>query len=177
VQHGDQVNQGDVLLRLRNPSLDLDHSRTSGELQTAQARLSTVRSARSRPQESDAAADENQLASEEVQLKHQIAGLEDQLSVLERLRSELTVKSPLAGTVLTWNTHELLDDRPVEQGQVLLTVADASGPWVLELHVPDSDAGHVLAGQRDRSENLPVTLKRLPRLPAHYRLRPGQGAA
>ncbi len=158
VQHGDRVAQGDVLLRLHNPALDLDHSRLSGELQTAQARLSAVRSARSRPQDSDAPADENQQASEEEQLKQQIAGLENQLSVLQQMRNELTVKSPLAGIVLTWNTHELLDDRPVEQGQVLMTVADASGPWVLELHVPDGDAGHVLAGQRNSTNDLPVAL-------------------
>ena len=155
VQHGDQVTQADVLLRLRNPVLDLDHSRISGELQTAQARLSTVRSARSRSQEPDAPADENQLASEEEQLKHQIAGLENQISVLQRLRSELTLKSPQSGVVLTWNTHELLDDRPVEQGQVLLTVADAAGPWILKLHVPDADAGHVLAGRRNGSDISP----------------------
>ncbi len=157
VQHGEKVAKGDVLLRLRNAALDLDHSRLSGELQTAQARLSAVRSARSRPQESDQAPDENQLASEEQQLQQQIAGIESQLAVLAQLQSELTVTSPLSGTVLTWNTHELLADRPVQQGQVLLGVADTTGPWTVELHVPDADAGHVLAGQRGDAANLPVT--------------------
>jgi len=157
VQHGDQVAEGEVLLRIRNPGLDLDQGRLSGELQTAQVKLDAVRSARSRPDHAAAAGDQDRLASEEEQLKQQIQGLENQLSVLRQLRDELNVSSPLAGVVLTWNTHQLLDDRPVKQGQTLLGVADAAGPWVLELRVPDAEAGHVLAGKQDGPSELPVT--------------------
>jgi multidrug efflux pump subunit AcrA (membrane-fusion protein) len=156
VQHGERVSQGQELLRIRSPVLDLDESRLNGELQTAQARLLAIRSAHSRSRASDAAADENQLASEEEQVKQQIAGIEAQLSVLRQFRSELTVVSPLTGVVLSWNTQELLADRPVKQGQVLLTVADTSGPWNLQLLIADGDAGHVVAGQNEDTP-LPVT--------------------
>jgi multidrug efflux pump subunit AcrA (membrane-fusion protein) len=83
--------------------------------------------------------------------------LENQLSVLRVLREELNVASPLAGIVLTWNTHQLLDDRPVKQGQTLIAVADSAGPWQLELRVPDAEAGHVLIGQEEGETDLPVT--------------------
>jgi hypothetical protein len=156
VVHGAEVAKGETLLRLHSPALDLDRSRLTGELQTARSRLSAVRTARSRPQK-PMGADENELASEEEQLAEQVAGLENQLSVVEQLRGELVVTSPLEGVVLTWNTHESLDDRPVKQGQVLLTVAEATGSWVVELQVPDADAGHVLAAHRGDSEPLPVT--------------------
>jgi multidrug efflux pump subunit AcrA (membrane-fusion protein) len=156
-QHGDQVAKGEVLLRIRDPALDLDQSRLTGELQTAQARLDAVRSARSRPDHAAAAGEPDRLASEEEQLKQQIQGLENQLSVLRQLREELNVASPLTGVVLTWNTHQLLDNRPVKQGQTLIAVAEAAGPWVLELRVPDAEAGHVLAGQQDDQTDLPVT--------------------
>jgi hypothetical protein len=69
----------------------------------------------------------------------------------------LVVTSPLAGTVLTWNTHESLDARPVKQGQVLLTVAATTGPWHIELQVPDAQAGHVLAARQSAQAPLPVT--------------------
>ena len=156
VEHGAEVAQGDVLLRLASPTLDLDQSRLSGELQTAQARISAVRTARSAPQQA-AGADENQLASEEEQLNEQIAGLTRQLVIIDEWRRELIITSPLAGTVLTWNTHESLDARPVKQGQVLLSVAATTGPWNIELQVPDADAGHVLAAQRSSEGALPIT--------------------
>jgi hypothetical protein len=43
---GATVQQGQVLARLRSPKLDLETSRVLGELQTAQARLATLESAR-----------------------------------------------------------------------------------------------------------------------------------
>lgn len=156
-EHGERVATGDVLLRIRNPSLDLEQSRLSGELQTAQAKLDAVRSTRSRPESSPAIGEQDRLASEEEQLKQQLRGLEDQLKVLGQLRGELDIASPLNGIVLTWNTRQLLADRPVKQGQALLAVADPAGPWVLELRVKDAQVGHVLASQRAGSTSLPVT--------------------
>jgi multidrug efflux pump subunit AcrA (membrane-fusion protein) len=156
-EHGDHVSRGDVLLRIRSPALDLDESRLGGELQTAQARLEAVRSSRSRPTDGAAAGDQDRLASDELQIVEQIKGLENQLEVLQKWRRELAVASPYDGIVLTWNTHQLLGNRPVKQGQSLLTIADAAGPWALELQIPDRQAGHVLAGQRAGDEKLAVS--------------------
>ncbi len=156
-EHGDHVAQGDVLLRIRSPALDLDESRLGGELQTTQARLEAVRSSRSRPEDAAAAGEQDRLASEELQIMEQMKGLENQLEVLRQWRHELAVASPHDGIVLTWNTHQLLGNRPVKQGQSLLTIADAAGPWALELQIPDRQAGHVLTGQRSGDEKLAVT--------------------
>lgn len=157
-QHGQKVATGDELLRLRDPQLDLDYSRISGELQTAQARLAAIRARRSsRSSATSPQEEERQLAAEEEQLKQQQDGLTAQLEVLQHHREELRVVSPIAGTVLTWNPAELLQDRPVREGQRLLTVADPSGPWVLELPVPDAAIGHILAAQKRGDSELPVT--------------------
>jgi HlyD family secretion protein len=156
-QHGERVAAGEVLLRIRNPNLDLELARASGELQTAQAKLNAVRSARSRPQEALGSGEQDRLASEEEQLNEQVQGLREQLRVLGDLRGELNVTSPLDGIVLTWNTQQLLADRPVKQGHLLLAVADPAGPWNLELQVPDAELGHVLAGQQADGAQLPVT--------------------
>ncbi len=37
-----------------------------------------------------------------------------------------------------------------------MQIADLQGPWVLELHVPDRHAGHVLAAQREAGNDLNV---------------------
>ena len=97
------------------------------------------------------------MAAEEEQLKQLQDGLAAQLEVLQRHRAELRVTSPIAGVVLTWNPAELLQDRPVREGQRLLTIADPSGPWVLELPVPDAVIGHIHAAQQRASAELPVT--------------------
>jgi biotin carboxyl carrier protein len=158
VEHGASASQGQPLLQLRDPRLDLDSSRVSGELQTAQAKLAAVQTKRSsRNITPDSRDDARQLAAEEEQLKEQVRGLEAQQAHLTRLRSELRVTSPINGVVLTWNTSDTLLDRPVKQGQRLLTVADPSGPWVLELRIPDADMGHVLTAQTRGPPDLPVS--------------------
>jgi len=152
-EHGETFAVGDEILTLRNDRLELDHSRVSGEVQTLRARLAAIRAKRSsRGVKDEGRDDERQLAAEE-----EIDGLEGQLRVLDAQRAELHVASPLAGTVLTWNAHDLLQDRPVRQGQLLLTLADPSGPWQIELNVPDASVGHVLAARRQDSDELPVT--------------------
>jgi hypothetical protein len=156
--HGARVGQGDPLLVLRDPRLDLDDSRVSGELQTAQARLIAVQTQRSsRSTSPDTREQGRELAAEEEQLKEQVRGLEAQHALLRKLRGELSIASPIDGVVLTWNTTELLQDRPVKQGQRLVTVADPSGPWVVELRIPDADLGHVLRAQAQSGRELPVS--------------------
>ena len=47
----------------------------------------------------------------------------------------------------------------VHRGQVLMTVADPMGSWLLELDVPDRDAGQVVEALRNaRPNRLPVTV-------------------
>jgi multidrug efflux pump subunit AcrA (membrane-fusion protein) len=157
-EHGASVERGQPLLQLRDPRVDLEFSRVIGELQTAQARLAAVQAQRSSRNTAEGARnDARQLAAEEEQLKEQVRGLEAQQALLTRLRGELRVTSPIDGVVLTWNTSDTLLDRPVKQGQRLVTVADPSGPWVLELKTPDADMGHLLVAQRRRGADLPVS--------------------
>ena len=45
--------------------------------------------------------------------------------------------------IVTWQVRDRLLLRPVEKGQVLMTVADKTGPWELEVHMPDDRLGYV----------------------------------
>jgi hypothetical protein len=74
------------------------------------------------------------------------------------------------GEVLTWNVRQLLEDRPVSRGQVLLTVGDLSGPWKLDLRLPDSQTGHVLAAKEAQpGKPLDVTYLLVMNPRQHYR--------
>ena len=67
------------------------------------------------------------------------------------------------GEVLTWDVQQLLQDRPVDRGQALLTVGNLGGPWKLELRIPDREIAHVLAAQREAGQALDVTYRMVTR--------------
>jgi len=61
--------------------------------------------------------------------------------------------------VLTWDLANRLTARPVERGEALVTVADLSADWQLELAVADDRIGHVLAAQDAAHPDLPVRFR------------------
>ena len=165
VRQGQKVAAGDVMVILDKPQLDFEFGRL--------ARRDSDRSGRGSPQSKPRAwppiatarrtrPDKvNQLTAEEEEAKSSLASLLKQQRILRAQRHDLELRSPLDGTVLTWNAKDLLAARPVARGQSLLTVADLAGDWVVELQVADNRIGHVLAAQqRDvqagRTGDLPV---------------------
>jgi multidrug efflux pump subunit AcrA (membrane-fusion protein) len=149
VKHGQMVAKGEVLLTLTQSQLELEMARVTGELQTAEKRLAATQSLRLEPNRTkeDSAQRAHQFSAEEEELKELIKSLKKQEGILNSHRAELTVRSPLAGKVLTWNVEPLLTARPVARGQQLMTVADVTGAWELDLQVPDDRIGHVLNAQ------------------------------
>ncbi|HEY2250445.1 MAG TPA: HlyD family secretion protein, partial [Planctomycetaceae bacterium] len=119
---------------------------------TARKRLDSAQASRLKMTPQTAADREkyNLLAAEEEEVRESLKSLEQQLEILNAQRDELVVRSPLTGSVITWNVRQLLEARPIQKGQILMQVADLRGSWVLEVEVPDDRIGHVLAA-RDRS--------------------------
>lgn len=157
--HGDQVRQGDVLIELSSPTLDLEISRVTGELRTAQQQLQSLEAQLwNAEEEDDDTMAEIQLSAQQQRLQQQIQGLQEQRRLLEREQQELSVVAPIDGCVQTWNTSQLLANRPVRRGQSLMTVADANSHWMAELVIRDQDVGCLLAGQDVAGDDLAVTL-------------------
>jgi multidrug efflux pump subunit AcrA (membrane-fusion protein) len=160
VEQGQRVNAGELLVVLHKPQLDFEASRLEGEIQTAQARLSAIQAsllATGRDNAANAIDKTNQLTAEQEEVKSLLESLHKQQMILTAQRRDLELRSPIDGTVLTWNAKDLLAARPVARGQALLTVDDLKGPWVVELQVADNRIGHILNAQdRDKSE-LPAT--------------------
>ena len=70
--------------------------------------------------------------------------------MMEQRKAELVIKSPIRGTVLlSWDVANSLVTRTVEPGQVLMTVADLSKEWEVELDMPERRMGHVLRARQD----------------------------
>lgn len=154
VNHGDRVAKHDTLLVIRSAELDFEAARLAGEIETAQRRLAATRTKR---MELDGGkrGDSDRLfalAAEEEELRTQLEGWRTQQEILRRQQAELKVTSPLAGQVLSWDVRRQWTGRPVERGQLLLTVGNTEGPWRLELRVPDDRIGYVLEAQAAAQE-------------------------
>jgi multidrug efflux pump subunit AcrA (membrane-fusion protein) len=159
VAHGDTVTAGQELLRLRRPQLDLERTRVLGELQTARKRQSSLQALRFAGNATTAEAREQyrQRTADEEEIKEQLTSLQEQLELLDQQQAELTVRSPIAGQVLTWDVAQVLASRPIERGQMLLSIGDPSGPWELDLRVDDDRVGHLLDARRNSDHPLPVS--------------------
>ena len=148
-----------LLAVLTNTELDYELSRVQGEIRTAEKRLRTAGIQILQVQNPRTAAEiqeRDKLVAEAEELKKSVESLRKQVEILERQQAEMTVYSPAAGQVVTWNVAQTLDRRPVRQGQRLMQIADLQGQWVLELHVPDRHVGHVLAAQQQSGKPLEV---------------------
>jgi multidrug efflux pump subunit AcrA (membrane-fusion protein) len=160
VSQGQLVHKGDVLVVLSDPELALKLQQTRGEIDAARKRLAALEVTRTdrslRENKSD---DRLPLSAEQRQLEERLASLEVQRHLLEARREALTLRSPLDGQVLTQDVQGLLESRPVERGQALLTIADTSSGWILKADVPQRQIGHVLAAQQDQQSKLAASLR------------------
>ncbi|MDP6447539.1 MAG: HlyD family secretion protein [Pirellulaceae bacterium] len=152
--HGDLVDQDDLLLRLREPRLDYDYTRTLGEMQTAAKDLHVVQTTRLNSAKSRKLSREelNELTAREERLKGRVANLNQQLEILQRRRDDFEIRSPLMGQVVSWDLRGDLKTRPVQRGMKLMTIADTGGDWLVELDVPDERMKHVIAARKRTGE-------------------------
>ena len=150
-QHGDTVRKEETLVTIENVDLEIQIEQLSGELNSLEERLAGSRSIRIRQAEPSG---ENRFNQKE--LESQIASLRKRLNILGQRRQRLFVKSPIDGQVLTWDVVNILQDRPVGQGDMLLEIANTEGQWELELDLPDRKVSHLLHAQRQAHDALPI---------------------
>jgi hypothetical protein len=140
-RHGSGVSEGQRLATLRNTDLEVAITDVLGRTASSEEELTSTKRALS---ESDlSTAERTRLAGRAAQLRREIESLQQQHRLLLEKRKNLEVTSPINGVVVTWQVRDRLLLRPVEQGQSLLEVADKTGPWELEINLPDDRLGHV----------------------------------
>jgi hypothetical protein len=100
------------------------------------------------------------MASELRSFETLLDGLKSQELLLLKQTQDLVVRSPARGEVTTWDVKRLLTARPVERGQVLMSVAKLDGEWVVEVRMPEDRMGHVAEAYRQaaaKGETLTAT--------------------
>ena len=142
LEHGAEVKEGQLLATLRNTDLEVALTDVLGRKASSEEQLVATR--RALLEDSKISADEKtRMAGRAAQLQREIESLEEQRKLYETKKKDLLVRSPIDGVIVTWQVRDRLILRPVEQGQVLMSVADKTGPWELEVHMPDDRLGHI----------------------------------
>jgi multidrug efflux pump subunit AcrA (membrane-fusion protein) len=155
VSTGQQVRAGQMLAELRNVDVEVALAALHGEWASTVEQLGAVQTALLSGKRLESA-ERDRLHGEEERLQQTLAGLRRQLQLYEAKLEQLQVVSPIAGEVITWDVQELLRQRPVQRGQLLLTVADTAGPWELHVRMPEDRMGHIFAAQQQLGDALPV---------------------
>lgn len=152
VDHGSQVEANQTLAVLTSREHELRVEELRSQLRIAEQRLDSIQDRKFVEKKEDEATKENI-----VSLKTQIENLKAQQRILDEISQSMTIKSPIKGTVITWDLRRLLEDRVVGQGNELLEVADVDGEWELDIEIPVRRYGHVKSAMENAEGELPIS--------------------
>lgn len=152
VRGGEQVKRGDLLVELRNDELDTKLKQVESELSEYSQTVATLEYQQNRLKDNTTADPEVPVQEAKIQgeiaaAKIRLLSAKDRKKLLDGQMKLLEVRAPSAGVVATFHVEQLLENRPVQRGEVLLEVMDTTKAWRLELDVPDYRLGHVLRAQ------------------------------
>lgn len=143
VEHGQKVARGMELARLRNTDLEVEIRRVTGELVATVEDINKTHQVLLRGKGRLSEAERAQLQGRLAELEATLRSLEQQRELLLAKRKELTIYSPADGEVITWDVKNLLRERPVRRGDVLMEIANPQGDWQLEILMPERRMGHI----------------------------------
>jgi multidrug efflux pump subunit AcrA (membrane-fusion protein) len=149
--NGQDVQAGEVLIVMRNPELEIKRSQIEGEWKAAIEDASATYQQLHGSRQSLTEAERVQAQGRYASAKQRIKSLDEQLKLIDERRDKLTIKSPIAGRVMTWDAKKLLQNRPVETGQVLMTIAAAGTDHEVELYMPERRVEHMQRA-RDKAQ-------------------------
>ncbi len=142
VESDQLVKKGDPLLRLENHDLEQEYQKILGQQKETTERLDSLR--RAKQNSLLQPAEMARISGEYLQLLERDKNLKEQRRLIEDKLASLTVVSPADGQVLLpWDARQSLMHRPVVTGQRVMTIADPSQDWDLELAMPERRMGHV----------------------------------
>jgi multidrug efflux pump subunit AcrA (membrane-fusion protein) len=155
VKHGQYVEAGEPLLSMRNTALDVELTSLEGQRQETVEQIAGLET--SSRQQGLKPADKQKMINDLTALRVRQISIEEKLAKRLEEKSRLSIKSPADGQVVTtWDVLENLRERPVERGQVLLSLADPTGDWELRLPMPEDRIGHMARQAVDQAEALEV---------------------
>lgn len=158
VDHGALVAANAEVVTLTNETLLRQRQEIAGKIKPLEEQLAAIDSnILDRPRNDSQAPTDDRANLEQGSLRASLESARRQLAIIDEQIKFLSVRSPMAGQVLSWDVRQELMHKPVRRGDLLLEVADVNGPWELELKLPDRRIGHVLRAQAESDKPLPVS--------------------
>jgi multidrug efflux pump subunit AcrA (membrane-fusion protein) len=157
IAENSSVDAQQKLLVIESQDLEKDLITVEGEIAETQQQLRNLQLTESEAEGEDAVAEETQKAAEMERLKIRLAALDARLKFYEQQQAKQTVFAPLAGTVTTQNLRQRLVGRPINRGDLLMSIAQTEGPWQIELKIPDNRIEFVTEAMR-RNDQQPVSV-------------------
>lgn len=146
---------GTLLLQLYSPEIERVGVQLLGEAGEIQERKNSLIRQLADEEKKLTPAEITQLQSQLQETEIREDTIRMQLAVYEQQRSELDIRSPIDGVVVTWDVEETLRSRPIGRMQFLMEVVDPEGEWILELAMPEKNMGPItelIAKNRAREE-------------------------
>jgi len=137
VDHGTMVEKDQELIAMRNPDLELRVKEAEGKLKAAKEQWFGLQYQYANSGQKALEADRDKLLVQIKQAQDEVGIQDEQVRLLNARQEQLKVRAPIAGKVITWDAKRLLQNRPVETGQVLLTVAAADSKYEIKLFMPE----------------------------------------
>ena len=153
-ESGKHVEVGQPLLRIKNPDLKTQLTAAKGELNSKAALLKTIHGELNRNLRPTEPSKRNELEGQMKQTQEEMAALEEQIAIIEERIASLNVKAPISGVIATFQLEQLLLNRPVRRGEVLLEIKHDDGEWHLELDVEEKRMGHFLNAVKANNNDL-----------------------
>ena len=144
VEDGQQVQAGDVLLRLASETLQADIVAAEVSVSENRKLVEALSARMSILQVSGSDKDSIELQAEMAKAEVDLAGAVETLKVLSSRQRELTVRARGDGIVNGFRLEETLLRRPVDRGDKLLEVVQPDGDWRLELEIEEYRAGPIV---------------------------------
>jgi hypothetical protein len=144
VHDREKVTKGQSLLRLRNEQLQAEFNDNESKLSQARQQARSFSAEENLAEKDGDTSAKFKAASSRLKADLEAEGLARILEIQRVRVDSLKVVSPIDGVVAGFQLEQLLQNRPVQQGELLLEVMQDTGPWRLELEVEGSRMGHVL---------------------------------
>ena len=160
VHEGSFVEKGQRLLVVNSENLAKELITVEGEIEEAKQEMRNLMLSDFRPTNDESSRhNDTKTASDIERLKIRLETLNERLAFFEDKKSRLEILAPIAGQITTPNLRQRLTDRPLDRGDLLMTVSDTHGQWEIELQIPDNRVEFVKNAQAQSDQPLEVIFR------------------
>jgi multidrug efflux pump subunit AcrA (membrane-fusion protein) len=143
VESNDVVKADQILAILESDELKQQINKIEGDIAAAKGQISALLKQQLASQGRMTETEEERIRMDYSLALDRERNLTEELKILREREDSLTIRSPIAGRIVTWDVKRTLERRPVGVGQMLMTVAAEDTDYEVELYMPERRVKHL----------------------------------